>query len=423
MELASPELGPLPYHSALHPYLQQREPEVLRWLQRDDTQEDQQDEVRLNLLKSTIRLDPETHPRVYAAVQRASEALNIHEPVTVYQAHGLADSNACILVDRDEAHIVSIGRLLSELSDEALLAVIAHELGHLRLYRDQHGAAWWTERALHMLANGPHTRNAHMESERLLRLYTEVYADRASLVVCRDPAVVIAALIRSESGLDEVNVAAYIKQADELLAKAPDERRESAHPELAVRTRVLLLWAAKVLPVQDPPQPWRAWLPAEPGEVDAEIAKQLEGPPAIDRLDLLAQERLAELTRAVIETLLTPVALRTDVLLAHARMFFRDISPGGHALRHDDPAFLASAAPNLRDYIAYLLLDFIAADSTLEEYPLVAALKLATELNVHDELVRACMKELKLRKRDLTSLTNTAEEKLAAFAKTEGDHA
>ena len=69
--------------------------------------------------------------------------------------------------------------------------------------------------------------------------------------------------------------------------------------------------------------------------------------------------------------------------------------------------------PPLRDYLAYLLLDFVAADPELEELPLAAALQLAGEFELSDTVEKLAVKELKWKARDIKRVKEKAAELLA----------
>ena len=126
----------------------------------------------------------------------------------------------------------------------------------------------------------------------------------------------------------------------------------------------------------------------------------IEGPPALDRLDLLGQRRVAGLTRRLLDALLSARCLQTESLLAHARLFFDDYTPPAEPL--GDPTLAAELQtddPALRDYYCYVLLDFVTADRELEDLPLAAALGLAEQMGWHDRLSELVLEELRVRKK------------------------
>ena len=71
---------------------------------------------------------------------------------------------------------------------------------------------------------------------------------------------------------------------------------------------------------------------AEKGDdAEADIARMIEGPLALDRLDLLGQKKVADQTRRLLDHLLSPRWFQSEATLAHARLFFDDFEPGDPA--------------------------------------------------------------------------------------------
>ena len=85
----------------------------------------------------------------------------------------------------------------------------------------------------------------HVESARLCDLYTEVFADRGSLLAAGSAADAIAALLKVETGLAEVCAESYLRQADEIFAQASPRAEQLTHPEAFIRARALALWESK----------------------------------------------------------------------------------------------------------------------------------------------------------------------------------
>ncbi len=87
------------------------------------------------------------------------------------------------------------------------------------------------------------------------------------------------ALIKIETGLNEVSAESYLRQAEEIFAKSNVQAEQISHPEPYIRARALRLWADRG------------------NEAHAEIERMIEGGLNLHRLDLLGQKRAAELTR------------------------------------------------------------------------------------------------------------------------------
>jgi hypothetical protein len=118
----------------------------------------------------------------------------------------------------------------------------------------------------------------------------------------------------------------------------------------------------------------------------------------------------------MVDALLAPRWLQSELLLAHARLYFPEYSPPGHkpsdeqlveALRTEDRP--------LQDYYCYVLLDFATADRELEEAPLAAALQLAERADLKVQLAEIAKKELRLTKKQFERI-DREKESLIEFA-------
>lgn len=391
-------MRPLPYHEALATYLREQEPETWAWFDSTQAQADYAENVRLDLLKQTYRLEPTTHPALFEALTAAQARLGLGAvPATLYQSQTAQHNNAALCYLPGEIHIIFEGGLVELLEPAELAGVIGHELAHYLLWSNrQHLIA---DRVAQGVASDPRFEPAHVETARLARLYTEIYADRGALEVVGDPDAVIRGLVKIATGIRQIDAASYVKQADEIFSRAKVRTEGVSHPEAFIRARALALWAAR----------------GDAGEaaVDAEVARMLEGPLSLDRLDLLAQHRLTGLTRRWLECLLQPAWFHTEAVRGHARLFFEDFSLPPPAASPDDDAFFAQlreAETSVRDYLCYTLLDFAVADPELEQEPLREAFRLAARCGWADRLETLAAKDLKLKKREVQKLRAEAEE-------------
>lgn len=381
-------LRALPYHETLANYLKSEEPETWAWFDSAQVRSEYADSLRLDLLKQTYRLEPGAYPELFAALADAKTRLGLEAPVTIYQSQRNQQLNAALLYLPGEAHIVLEGGLLQLLTPAELRAVLGHELAHYLLWHEAGGRMLLADRIAHAMAADPRAEPSHVESTRLMRLYTEIYADRGALQVTGDPAVVVSTLVKIQTGLAQVDPASYIRQAEEIFAKAKVNTTELSHPEAFIRARALMLWAEGA------------------PNVDVEIARMIEGERTLDQLDLLGQQRLTGLTQRWLQLFLRPAWFRTDAVRGQVRLYFPefDFAAGEE---HRDPELLAElrgASTNIRDYFCYLLLDFAAVDPELEVEPLRTAFALASELGWDGRLETLLVKELKLKKREAQQL-------------------
>jgi Zn-dependent protease with chaperone function len=381
-------LAPLTYHKTLVNHLAAREAELWAWFAADKLREQNNEAVRLELLKATYRIERDANPTLYAALDEVAKALRLDMPVTFYQSPGAGALNASLAYMPGEAHIVLTGPVLTTLTPVEMRCVLGHELMHFALldrWRDYLVAT----QLLAAMANDPQAQPAHHASARLLRLYTEVYCDRGAFKASGDLDATITALVKMETGTTEVAAGSYLRQTEEIFAKGHPRTEGVTHPETFVRVRALKLWADN------------------PETAAREIAQVIEGPVSLEELDLLGQQEVSAMTRRLIEAFLQPAWLQTEAQLAHARLFFEDFKPvpkSAESLARD----LTGVTGKLHDYYCYVLLDFASADRELEEAPLAAALLMADELGLGERFRQLAAKELNLRKRQLETLSSEA---------------
>lgn len=394
MAHAEPILEPLPYHLALRDYLKSQERELWHWFASARAQADYTENLRTALLKSTYRLDATSHPELYQAVEAVKATLQLAIPVTVYQAQNSPQPNAALYFIPGEGHVVFSGPVLSLLNAEEIKSVLGHELAHYHLWQWEQGELHIADRLIQAVANDPRAAESHEQTARRFQLYTEIFADRGSLCATGDVHPVVASLIKIQTGLNQVSAPAYLKQAEEIFSKDNIATEGLSHPEAFIRARALALW-------HDQRQ-----------EANPAVAKMIEGVAAVDSLDLIGQTRMVKGTRRLLEQFLQPKWFQTAAVLGHAKLFFDDFQP---ATTEDLAALAAfkSSDSKTREYLAYVLLDFVTADPELAEMPLAAALELSRKLEFDTQFAKLAAKELQLKVRDVRKLKEQAAEMLA----------
>ena len=386
MQAPSQTLRPLPYHAALRDYLKDREPALWNWFSSAQAKMEYTESLRLELLKSTYRLDAGGHPDLYRAADEAKAQLALEIPLTIYQAQHVTELNAALFYIPTEGHVVLSGPALSLLTYDELKAVLGHELAHYHLWQADGGDYLVADRLLQAVAQDHRAEPSHVQSARWFQLYTEIYADRGSLLASQNIETTVAALVKMMTGLQHVSGASYLKQAEEVFAQSKVKTAGLSHPEAFIRARALQLWPAD----------------------DAGIAEMIEGAAAFDELDLLGQTKLASDTRCFLQALLQPKWFRTDAVLGHAKLFFDDFKPGaGTDLK------LSLTDARLKEYFCFLLLDFATADPDLDRLPLAAAFQWSQRLEIEADFEKLAVKELKLKTRELNRLKTEGAEMLA----------
>ncbi len=387
-------LEPLPYHVEVKDYLRSQERELWNWFASAQAKADYTENLRMELLKSTYRLDASAHPELGQSVNEAKARLQLDIPVTLYQAQNNPQLNAALYFMPDAAHVVFSGPLLTLLDADELKSVIGHELAHYHLWGRDNGEFHIADRLLQAVANDPRAASSLEQTARRFQLYTEIFADRGSLRVTGDVHPVVAGLVKIQTGLSQVSAQGYLNQAEEIFAKENVATEGLTHPEAFIRARALALWQGQ-------------------GETAAEaIRDMIEGASAFDELDLLGQRRLTAVTRRLLERLLRPKWFQTPAVLGHAKLFFDDFQPGNG----DSPAApegLKVRDAGLQEYLCYVLLDFVTADPELDELPLAAALELSRALELEAAFEKLAAKELKMKVRDVRKIKEQAAEMLA----------
>ena len=387
-------LEPLPYHVELRDYLKAEERELWNWFSSAKARADYTENLRLELLKATYRLDATGHPELYQSLEECKTRLGLDIPVTLYQAQNSPQLNAALYYIPGQGHIVFSGPAFTLLSTDELKSVLGHELAHYHLWEQESGDFHITDRLIQAVASDARASASHEQTARRYQLYTEIFADRGSLCVTGQADPVVAGLVKMQTGLSQVSAASYLKQAEEIFSKGAVSTEGLSHPEAFIRARSLALWQSLA----------KAATP--------EIRSMIEGISALEDLDLLGQKQLTQTTRQLLESLLTPKWFQTPATLAHAKLFFPDFKP----VKLPDASFggvLKSGDAKMREYVCYVLLDFARIDRDLEDLPLAATLEMSRKLELDVQFEKLVARELKMKVRDVRRLKEQAAEMLA----------
>jgi hypothetical protein len=362
------------------------------------TREEQMDAYKNELLKNTYKFNPETDKALYDKVEVAKEKLGMQQlSVTVYQAQYTDELNASIIFLNHEAHLVFSGRITQFLDDNELLAVIAHELTHIKLFSMANGDIEVADRIITAIANHHNSEPAYYETARLFRLYTEIFCDRGAYSVLGATGPVITSLVKAATGLDKVSAESYISQAEEIFSHKDNTKTLSvSHPENFIRARAIQLWHEKGTAAEE------------------EIIKMIEGITDLDQLDIFKQKDLTDLTRTFLQLYLKPKWFRTTLVQSQAKEYFSDYSSNDQILL--DPQLvdrIREAHPSIKDYLCSLLLDFALLDSSLEEVPFGWAFQFAEDVELKEAFDRIVIRELKLSEKKLQTYKQNT---LAAFS-------
>src|SRR5437588_10767174 len=99
---------PLPYQRSMVDFLKTEEADLWHWFSSTKARGEQSDAVRLDLLKTTYRLEASTQPRLYAAAAEVLTHYGLDVPITFYQAQSAGPMNAGLAYLPGHAHIVLV---------------------------------------------------------------------------------------------------------------------------------------------------------------------------------------------------------------------------------------------------------------------------------------------------------------------------
>lgn len=387
----------LPYHQKVKDHFRQQ-PKTWDYFAQSKNKEEQLAQFKTELLKNTYKFDPATENFIYDKVTIAKEKLGLEKlAVTVYQAQYTDELNASIVYMSNEAHIVFSGPVTKLLVEEELLAVLAHELTHIKLYSMLDGELEVADRIITAIANNYNSEASYFETARLFRLYTEIFCDRGAYSVLENISPVITSLVKVSTGLEKVNAESYLKQADEIfLAEADLKTVGISHPENFIRAKAIQLWHEKK------------------DTSEEEIIKMIEGISDLDKLDIFRQKELSNLTREFLQLFLKPKWFQSTMVIGQAKQYFADFAWDENALLKEKMTdFISKAHQSVKDYLGYILLDFALVDSTLEEIPSGWAFQFAEDLQLKEVYDAIIKKEMKFSDK---KLQQHKEKMLAAYS-------
>jgi Zn-dependent protease with chaperone function len=373
-------LNPLPYHQKVKDHFKQQ-PKTWEYFSISQNKEEQLQQFKTELLKNTYKFDPAADKLVYDKLTIAKEKLGLQNlPVTVYQAQYTDELNASIVYLHNEAHIVFSGAITKLLDENELLAVLAHELTHIKLYSMLDGELETADRIITAIANNYNSEAAYFETARLFRLYTEIFCDRGAYAVVGDSGPVITSLVKVATGLDNVNADSYISQANEIFAADSSTKTSGiSHPENFIRAKAITHWKENAATADDL------------------IIPIIEGTINIDQLDIFRQRELSAFTKQFLQLYLKPKWFRSPLVTGLAKQYFTDFHWDEEAIL--TPALieqLAASHNSVKDYLGYVLLDFMLADPSLEEVPPGWAIQFAEDAQLKETFDAILKKELKM---------------------------
>ncbi len=374
---STPVLEPLAYHRLIVEHLRENEPEIWAWGSSYQTREEQVQEMRSYFLRETYRIDAVAHPEVHEDIATVLARFEIDAPATLYQA---ADGtmNAALCFVPGEIHLLFHGPVLEKLSRDERIALLGHELAHYRLWSIEGGDYYTAATILDHALAYPGASPSHIETARLYRLHTELYADRGGAVAAGAPGPAIGILVKTMTGLMSVDPEAYLRQAAEADAGAKASQG-TTHPEIFLRAQALDKW-------------WRG-----DTAIDAWIENRIRGPLSVTALDLPRQHDATAITRRFLSRLAADPAADAEAIGNLIRRFFPDWRPGEEPLGGSELAG-DRIDGEFRDYLVSLSLDVATAEPDSRDAMLIAGARLSASYEGAEAFRAALKHDLKFTK-------------------------
>ena len=207
----------------------------------------------------TVRATRNQCPQLYAQLHEACAVLDVREPELYVAQHPVPNAATS---GHDHPYIIITTGLLDLLSEDEVLAVIAHELGHIKsghvLYKTMARGMSFLLTIVGDLTLGIGRLVGRTLEATLLEWdrQSEFTADRSSLVVVQNPQVMLSLMMKLAGGTlfqrDQMDAQEFLKQAD--LYEEVDSRMLDRvykmmlvapinHPLTIVRAREIMNWS------------------------------------------------------------------------------------------------------------------------------------------------------------------------------------
>jgi Zn-dependent protease with chaperone function len=214
--------------------------------------------LRAELTGSFLRVTPDTFSDIFRLLERACDTLDMPMRPDLYIAAGPMNA---FTSGMDRPLIVVYSGIVDAMTEDELLFVIAHELGHIKsahvlYYQIAEFLPALAEQAAHFTMGVSELLGAGMKLALLhWQRMSEYTADRAGLLGCQDATVALRALMKL-AGLpakyySKVNTADFIAQAKSFEAMDSDKmmlvikyfsEAGATHPYTVMRGKQLLDW-------------------------------------------------------------------------------------------------------------------------------------------------------------------------------------
>ncbi|MRX39449.1 M48 family metalloprotease [Flavobacterium sp. LC2016-23] len=387
-------IKPFPFHSDLRDYFKKQD-KTWSWFSEEKIKAEQQEAFKTDLLKNSYRIDPDTEPKVYEILNVAKDKLGIIVPITIYQSQSMDGNNAGVVFFDNEAHIILSGTILKLLNEDELLVLFGHELSHIVLFSLENGDFEITNRIINTIASDSSSELFYYETARLYQLYTELFCDLGALKVSGSLETTIQTLVKLNTGLEKVSAESYLKQANEILERIEKGSNGETHPENFIRAKALEIFEK------------------DNSGYYSKTEKIISGKTDLHQLNLFNKKLVFDTTKELISIILKPKWAQSEYCHALYKQYFAN-----SAIRTDafiDAVFklkIENSRKNLKEYYAYVMLDFALCDPDLKEAFIGHILDIAEQLSLQEEMKWILKKELNLTEKNYKSFAENCTKTL-----------
>lgn len=199
-----------------------------------------------SVVASGVEINDHNYPEMNKLVEECVETLNIHRPYVIISS-AVPGCNACTFGSDEEPYIALSSLLIKTLSPTQLKFVIGHECGHVAMgHMVCHTAINMTTIfAKKTPIIGDIIEKVGTAPLNVWGRRTEISADRAGLICCRNLEAAQRALIQIElpfMDVSEIDISEYIVNSEKYLKKGILRKAtefEEAHPILPKRIKAL----------------------------------------------------------------------------------------------------------------------------------------------------------------------------------------